>query len=102
MNLQTSKLQLLRWRRLLLRHHWGSSISSYSWTYDTLGRAASFTAPEGTFAYGYDNIHQLKSATFTANPLYLGGTPPTESYNFDDTEQKRCQERMALNESASR
>ena len=63
----------------------GSSISCYSWTYDTLGRAASFTAPEGTFAYGYDNTHQITSATFTVASGYTGGTPATESFNFDDT-----------------
>jgi YD repeat-containing protein len=63
----------------------GSSISGYSWTYDTHGRAASFTAPEGTFVYGYDNTHQLTSATFTVAPGYTGGTPAGESFNFDAT-----------------
>ena len=63
----------------------GSSISSYSWTYDTHGRAASFTAPEGTFAYGYDNVHQLTSATFTVASGYTGGTPATENFTFDNT-----------------
>ena len=45
----------------------GSSISNYAWTYDTLGRIGSFSAPEGTVNYGYDGISQLTSATGTIN-----------------------------------
>lgn len=63
----------------------GSSISSYSWTFDTHGRASSVTAPEGTFVYGYDDTHELISATFTVASGWTGGTPATESFSFDNT-----------------
>lgn len=63
----------------------GSAISTYSWTYDTIDRVSSFTAPEGTLSYGYDNTSQLTSSTFTLATGYTGGTPSSESFNFDAT-----------------
>lgn len=43
----------------------GTAISGYAWTYDNVGRVSTFTAPEGTFTYGYDGRGQLTSAAFT-------------------------------------
>jgi len=63
----------LRWARCHTRPL--LALSADNWTYDTAARVASFTAQEGTFAYGYDHTHQLTSATFTANLTYFGGTP---------------------------
>lgn len=63
----------------------GTAISSYAWTYDTAGRVSSFSAPEGSLAYGYDNTNQLTSSTFTITPGYTGGTPAAESFSFDAT-----------------
>lgn len=41
----------------------GTGISGYAWTYDNVGRVSTFTAPEGTFTYGYDG----------RGPAHLGG-----------------------------
>lgn len=69
----------------------GAALSSYSYTYDAIGRVATFTAPEGTFTYGYDSAHQLTSADFAVDATWggaavPGATPPSnEDYSYDAT-----------------
>ncbi|MCX7420963.1 MAG: hypothetical protein NT013_15685, partial [Planctomycetia bacterium] len=67
------------------------SFAQYSWTYDAAGRVDLFTAPEGVFDYGYDNTHQLTSATFTLAGGYTGGTPASEAFDFDLTGNRNSQ-----------
>jgi len=63
----------------------GNALSTYSWTYDSAGRVASFTAPEGTFSYGYDNTHQITSADYSVASGYTGYQPDDESWQWDAT-----------------
>ncbi|MCX7422737.1 MAG: hypothetical protein NT013_24805, partial [Planctomycetia bacterium] len=67
------------------------SFAQYSWTYDVAGRVDLFTAPEGVFDYGYDNTHQVTSATFTLAGGYTGGTPASEAFDFDLTGNRNSQ-----------
>ena len=58
--------------------HSGTNIDPLSWTFDTLGRAATFGSSNGTATYGYDKTSQLTSVTYTGT-----GQPANESYSFD-------------------
>jgi YD repeat-containing protein len=59
-----------------LNHNQGAaSIANYSWTYDGANRITSYTSPDGTSNYTYDNRDQL----LNANHTYQGN----ENYSYD-------------------
>jgi YD repeat-containing protein len=62
----------------------GTGISGYAWTYDNVGRVSTFTAPEGTFTYGYDGRGQLTSAAFTL-PDTTSDPNRSEAFHHDPT-----------------
>ena len=62
-------------------------IGDYSWDYDIAGRVSSFTAPEGTTAYTYDNTGQLISGVLTA----AGVTASEENFDYDSTGNRLSQ-----------
>lgn len=53
----------------------GSTISSYTYTYDNAGNRTSMTTPAGTHNYTYDDIYQLSQATHPASA--------TENFTYD-------------------
>ena len=65
----------------------GAVIGDYSWDYDIAGRVSSFTAPEGTTAYTYDNTGQLISGVLTA----AGVTASEENFDYDSTGNRLSQ-----------
>ncbi len=54
----------------------GSTISSYSYSYDKVGNRLSIVTPEATHNYTYDSIYQLLQAS-VSQPL------STANYNYD-------------------
>jgi YD repeat-containing protein len=65
----------------------GTEIGGYSWDYELAGQVTSFTAPEGTTAYAYDNTGQLIGGVLTA----AGVTTATEDFDYDDTGNRLSQ-----------
>ena len=49
------------------------TLSEFSYTYDAAGRSPSYTGPEGTLNYTYDNTNQLTAVSDAR----------TESYSYD-------------------